>query len=536
MTTDDFLKQGIAALKAGRKAEAHNLLMQAIQQDERNEMAWLWLSGTTDTDEDRRICLENVLAINPNNEAARRGLAMLQQRQVSQPTKVESPRGEAQLETVKDGATFPVSEPTSTRSQWVMLEEDTRGKFVRTGFLSHKYYFRSGKLRTRTEIRKKDYQELLQLQEETPMVVMRGKGDRTWWMFRNEFYLDDESHTADEVKWLILHPFTRLVNLWRQREKLEQQAERLLRQDDRLVPWAKWVLDHIFGDGPLPTEEAVEDQMLELGFTTEDIQQLRATPAGAERAGFTEYFGKLFEWSHLRRKAVEAEMATIPAQMEAILAHAAQVKASTAEMEAIPAQVEAILAEIEGISTLVEEVMAHVAQVQASKAEKQATELEMWAAIAAEMGAHAAQVEAVRAHVAQVQASKADDEAREAEIEAFVIQQMGTKPDQVTAALARLVAKTREAELGPDRTLPGDRELIPDWLRRAVLARDDYICRYCGRRAQTLDVDHVVPVKQGGRSTFDNLVTACAKCNRSKGGRTPEEAEMTLLPPGTSRR
>jgi hypothetical protein len=77
MTTDDLLKQGIAALKAGHKTEARDLLMQAVEQDERNEMAWLWLSGAVDTDEDRRICLENVLTINPNSEIAQRGIELL---------------------------------------------------------------------------------------------------------------------------------------------------------------------------------------------------------------------------------------------------------------------------------------------------------------------------------------------------------------------------------------------------------------------------------------------------------------------------
>ena len=77
MTTNDLLKQGIAALNAGRKAEARSLLMRVVQQDKRNEMGWLWLSGAVDTDDDRRICLENVLATNPNNGIARRGLESL---------------------------------------------------------------------------------------------------------------------------------------------------------------------------------------------------------------------------------------------------------------------------------------------------------------------------------------------------------------------------------------------------------------------------------------------------------------------------
>jgi len=80
MTTDDLLRQGIAALKAGRKAEARNLLTQVVERDERNEMAWLWLSGAVDTDEDRLICMENVLTINPNNESAQRGIEVLRKR------------------------------------------------------------------------------------------------------------------------------------------------------------------------------------------------------------------------------------------------------------------------------------------------------------------------------------------------------------------------------------------------------------------------------------------------------------------------
>lgn len=75
--TDDLLNQSIAALKAGRKAEARALLAQLLQQDSGNEQAWLWLSGAVDNDEERRHCLERVLALNPGNEAARRGLARL---------------------------------------------------------------------------------------------------------------------------------------------------------------------------------------------------------------------------------------------------------------------------------------------------------------------------------------------------------------------------------------------------------------------------------------------------------------------------
>lgn len=72
-----LLKQGIAQAKSGRREEARNLLMQYIEQDESNEMAWLWLSDVVDSDEDKAIALENVLTLNPNNEWAQRGLQLL---------------------------------------------------------------------------------------------------------------------------------------------------------------------------------------------------------------------------------------------------------------------------------------------------------------------------------------------------------------------------------------------------------------------------------------------------------------------------
>jgi tetratricopeptide (TPR) repeat protein len=74
-----LLKQGIAAAKAGRKKEARQALIQVTELDERNEQAWLWLSGVVESLEDRRICLENVLDINPDNASAQAGLRWLDQ-------------------------------------------------------------------------------------------------------------------------------------------------------------------------------------------------------------------------------------------------------------------------------------------------------------------------------------------------------------------------------------------------------------------------------------------------------------------------
>lgn len=67
--------------------------------------------------------------------------------------------------------------------------------------------------------------------------------------------------------------------------------------------------------------------------------------------------------------------------------------------------------------------------------------------------------------------------------------------------------------------------------RRGVLARDRETCQYCGTQPGRfqLTVDHVIPRSRGGLTTWDNVVTACRDCNHTKGGRTPDEANMVLM-------
>src|SRR4249919_3428719 len=63
--------------------------------------------------------------------------------------------------------------------------------------------------------------------------------------------------------------------------------------------------------------------------------------------------------------------------------------------------------------------------------------------------------------------------------------------------------------------------------RRAVFARDDWTCQYCGSRSN-LTVDHVVPRSKGGVSTWDNIVASCAPCNRRKGDGLLRQVGMSL--------
>jgi len=69
--------------------------------------------------------------------------------------------------------------------------------------------------------------------------------------------------------------------------------------------------------------------------------------------------------------------------------------------------------------------------------------------------------------------------------------------------------------------------------RRNLFARDRNRCQYCGRRFPSgeLSLDHVIPRSQGGSNTWDNIVCACVKCNVRKGGRTPDQAGLSLITP-----
>jgi len=66
--------------------------------------------------------------------------------------------------------------------------------------------------------------------------------------------------------------------------------------------------------------------------------------------------------------------------------------------------------------------------------------------------------------------------------------------------------------------------------RRNIFARDENRCQYCGGKHPTneLSLDHVIPRSRGGRTTWENVVCACTRCNARKGGRLPEEAGLKL--------
>ncbi len=108
---DDRLRQAIALIQSGKGQSGARLLAEVVQADPENEIAWLWMSGVVHTDEQRIDCLEQVLRINPGNEAAREGLAALRATRQAAPEMPPTPSepgpppreaGEAPVSPVKE--------------------------------------------------------------------------------------------------------------------------------------------------------------------------------------------------------------------------------------------------------------------------------------------------------------------------------------------------------------------------------------------------------------------------------------------------
>ncbi|MGV6825639.1 MAG: HNH endonuclease [bacterium] len=74
-------------------------------------------------------------------------------------------------------------------------------------------------------------------------------------------------------------------------------------------------------------------------------------------------------------------------------------------------------------------------------------------------------------------------------------------------------------------------DYIPPLNNHTLFQRDAHLCMYCGSKfnKKHLSRDHVTPVSHGGSNTWNNVVTACIRCNNHKASRTPEQAGMELL-------
>ena len=66
--------------------------------------------------------------------------------------------------------------------------------------------------------------------------------------------------------------------------------------------------------------------------------------------------------------------------------------------------------------------------------------------------------------------------------------------------------------------------------KKNIIKRDAYTCQYCGRNGgERMTIDHVIPKSLGGRTVWENVVSACRACNLRKGNKSLNEAGMRLL-------
>jgi len=70
---------------------------------------------------------------------------------------------------------------------------------------------------------------------------------------------------------------------------------------------------------------------------------------------------------------------------------------------------------------------------------------------------------------------------------------------------------------------------IVSFSKKNVLRRDGHTCQYCGKTGGEMTIDHVIPRSREGKSTWENVVTACRDCNLEKGDRPLHMAGMRLL-------
>jgi 5-methylcytosine-specific restriction endonuclease McrA len=72
---------------------------------------------------------------------------------------------------------------------------------------------------------------------------------------------------------------------------------------------------------------------------------------------------------------------------------------------------------------------------------------------------------------------------------------------------------------------------VPPLNNQTLFKRDAHLCMYCGERFGRRDLsrDHVTPISHGGEDNWQNVVTACKRCNNQKANYTSERAGMQLL-------
>jgi Tol biopolymer transport system component len=126
--TQALLRQAIEAIRRGDKAAGQRLLAQVLRADPRSETAWLWMSQIVESDAQRLDCLRRILAINPSNAAARRGVELLEARMrgeaqdAGRPLSEQPPAPSSLFSKLPTGQETPIGDAGSTDAKAPALQ------------------------------------------------------------------------------------------------------------------------------------------------------------------------------------------------------------------------------------------------------------------------------------------------------------------------------------------------------------------------------------------------------------------------------
>lgn len=86
-----------------------------------------------------------------------------------------------------------------------MIRKEKKGNFVESGTFSTKYQFSVNKKISKTKLSKAKYNSLLQIQSLDPVKIMTDQEKRrSWWMYQDAFYIENEDMSGDEVKAFVM--------------------------------------------------------------------------------------------------------------------------------------------------------------------------------------------------------------------------------------------------------------------------------------------------------------------------------------------
>lgn len=118
---EEWLQEGIIAAKAGEYEHARFRLLDVVEQDQTNETAWFWLYQIFDRYDDKRICLENLIIINPQNQWARQELLKYLQPQSLSPADRAGHAAGAKAASARPAAASASAESSTTASLLIIL-------------------------------------------------------------------------------------------------------------------------------------------------------------------------------------------------------------------------------------------------------------------------------------------------------------------------------------------------------------------------------------------------------------------------------